>query len=354
MQLFYAEHSMIETGITHAPKARGDEQPQQSAFADMMPGRQLAARREDMGMSVEQAASQLNLAPRQIQAIEADNYAALPGMATARGFVRAYAKLLRIDPAPLLASIAAEATVVDEAIPLRRALSSKPFSDNRLSAPNERSGFFRKMALGVGAAAALLAVLFAGEKMGWISIFPESMVQKIDRGIALLWDSPRPAPAAASAGAAASVQENVRQALPPVDRNPVNAPAASAAMPTPVTAASNASVPVAAAVALASAAVSAPPSEAAAQTPAAPTTTTDAGNALVLKLREDSWIEIRKSNGTAVIARLVKAGSTESFNLTGPVSLNVGNASGVDATLRGAPLELHAQAKNNVARLNLK
>ena len=71
---------------------------------DPKPGREsvgtrLSAEREALGWSVEQVASQLNLAPRQIQALEQDNYAALPGIASVRGFIRAYAKLLKIDPA---------------------------------------------------------------------------------------------------------------------------------------------------------------------------------------------------------------------------------------------------------------
>jgi cytoskeleton protein RodZ len=80
----------------------------------------------------------------------------------------------------------------------------------------------------------------------------------------------------------------------------------------------------------------------------------DIKDMLVLKLREDSWIEIKKSDRSTLIARLVKAGTTETFNITGPVSLTVGNASGVDATLRGTPLALQSDAKSNVARLTLK
>src|SRR5688572_9646060 len=52
----------------------------------LAPGVQLAARRQQLNMTVEQVANQLNLAPRQIQALEADNYRALPGMASVRGF----------------------------------------------------------------------------------------------------------------------------------------------------------------------------------------------------------------------------------------------------------------------------
>src|SRR6476661_11168917 len=82
------------------------------------PGMQLAMRRQQFNWTVEQVASQLNLAPRQIHAMETDNYDALPGMAVARGFIRSYAKLLKLDSAPLLAQIAREPSIADQAIPL--------------------------------------------------------------------------------------------------------------------------------------------------------------------------------------------------------------------------------------------
>ena len=71
--------------------------------AVLTPGAQLALQRQARGWSIEEVATQLNLAARQIQAIEADNYAALPGMASVRGFIRGYAKILKVDPSPLLA-----------------------------------------------------------------------------------------------------------------------------------------------------------------------------------------------------------------------------------------------------------
>ncbi|MGB9108063.1 MAG: helix-turn-helix transcriptional regulator, partial [Telluria sp.] len=70
------------------------------------PGRVLASQREAMGWTVEQVADQLKLAVRQVVALEAGDYASLPSPAVTRGFVRAYAKLVKVDPAPLVAQIA--------------------------------------------------------------------------------------------------------------------------------------------------------------------------------------------------------------------------------------------------------
>ncbi len=71
----------------------------------LSPGAKLAASRNAMGWSIEQVAFQLRLAPRQITSIEMDDYASLPEPAIVRGFIRAYAKLLKLDPGPLVALI---------------------------------------------------------------------------------------------------------------------------------------------------------------------------------------------------------------------------------------------------------
>ncbi|MFZ6874286.1 helix-turn-helix domain-containing protein [Undibacterium sp. Di27W] len=72
------------------------------------PGAKLAAGRNALGWTVEQVAAQLRLAPRQIIALEKDDYPALPEAAIVKGFTRAYAKLVKLDPEPILALVTKE------------------------------------------------------------------------------------------------------------------------------------------------------------------------------------------------------------------------------------------------------
>ena len=102
------------------------------------PGTQLAARREALGLTVEHVAEQLKMTPRQIAAIEADNYVALHGKALYRGFVRAYAKVLRMEPDSLVALIPDDAAVTKQLAPARRGVSA-PFSETRLPATGRRN-----------------------------------------------------------------------------------------------------------------------------------------------------------------------------------------------------------------------
>ncbi|MCS6797126.1 MAG: helix-turn-helix domain-containing protein [Myxococcota bacterium] len=66
-------------------------------------GRRLRAERELRGMSLEEVASGTRIPLRVLERIEADRFDELPADVFARGYLRAYARLLGIDPAPVLA-----------------------------------------------------------------------------------------------------------------------------------------------------------------------------------------------------------------------------------------------------------
>lgn len=285
-------------------------------------GAQLAAQREVKGWSIEQVATQLNLAPRQIQALELDDYAALPGMASVRGFIRAYAKLLKIDAEPLIAMIATETVAPSEPIALRRALSPVPFFDNR-SLSSSRRGLPSKVVMAVLGLLAVLAVAFVGEQMGWLPGTQQSLTVAL-KGLG----TPPVAEPVVSPIAGAAQNNDARVAA--------NEPIAVTPTPVEPVPVATAAVPEAAPVAMSNDKLYA------------------TRDGLVLKLREDSWVEISRANKSVLISRLVKAGSTESFEMAEPVSLTLGNAAGVDASLRGAPVDLKSATKNNVVRLNLK
>src|SRR3982750_2873759 len=69
------------------------------------PGNVLATARHALDLSVSDVARHLKLSPAQVEALEAGAYERLPGPVFVRGFLRNYAKLLGIDPQPLLRSI---------------------------------------------------------------------------------------------------------------------------------------------------------------------------------------------------------------------------------------------------------
>ncbi len=301
-------------------------------------GAQLKAQREALGWPVEQVAEQLKLAPRQVVALEAGDYASLPNMAVTRGFVRAYAKVVRLDAAPLVAMIEVHPpTPVHEhqPAPARRDISAT-FSESRFPSMTQRSSHSGVWI--AGAVAVVAAAAFGAYKMGYV---PETLFAHGDKE-------------AVHTGVTAPVETTLIK--PGQDLSPVQTPSVplisvpppagsestatgagtDTTAPAPVTAAAPATVPAPAA-----------------ETPAAAPAVASA-NALVLNVTQDSWVEIRRPGSTPLISRLVKAGSTETFDITGPAVLVVGKPDVVQATLRGARLDLPTISGGTISRVNIK
>src|ERR1035437_4470010 len=75
------------------------------AVEQSSPGRTLAAARAELKLSVADVSQQIKYGVKQIAAIEADDYAKLPGTTFVRGMIRSYAKLVQLDPQPLLVEL---------------------------------------------------------------------------------------------------------------------------------------------------------------------------------------------------------------------------------------------------------
>jgi cytoskeletal protein RodZ len=85
-----------------APESSDIEQHEEPKQAGERVGQVLRAARLERGLDIEDVAQQLRFAPRQVTALEEDEYDKLAGGPFLRGFVRNYAKLLQLDEAPLL------------------------------------------------------------------------------------------------------------------------------------------------------------------------------------------------------------------------------------------------------------
>lgn len=302
----------------------------QADAAPATPGAILAASREAHGWAIEQVAAYLKLAPRQILALERDDYDALPGMPIVRGFVRSYAKLLKIDAAPLLAGLGDAGAAVNESLKPKEGLAT-PFSEARLPSMSEKPAMSSKWVIGVLLVVLLAAGFWALQLGGRVS----SPVTGTDEPEVVEESLEVPQPRS----------DEQADATPPEMTQPAGTETQEAARPVPDAAtmpalpAEEASRPAAS-----TAPDSAPGAEQAAT-----------ANALNLVVREESWIEIRSARGgRTLMARLAQPGENISIAVNEPVDLVVGNAAGVDATLRGAPFPLVRGTSTNVARISVK
>src|SRR5689334_23402695 len=66
------------------------------------PGVRLAQTRQAQNLSAADVARQLKLSVWQVEALEAGRYQQLPGPIFVRGFIRNYARILKLDPEELL------------------------------------------------------------------------------------------------------------------------------------------------------------------------------------------------------------------------------------------------------------
>ena len=174
-------------------------------------GQELAAAREARGLALADVAQQLKFAPRQLEALEQEQFEALPGATFARGMVRSYARLLKLDPEPLVQRIAGRFEIPDSNRLAARYHQPVPFSDGA-----RRSTFvYLAMSLGV-------LVLVGGVAYEW---HQERTAAKNGASLVKAKPAPEPrdaapAPTRAPVVAAAAPVQPAVAAPPPSPRHP--------------------------------------------------------------------------------------------------------------------------------------
>ena len=264
-----------------------------------LPGPVLAAKREELRWSLEEAAERLKLTPRQVVALEANDFDALPGMSSVRGFVRSYAKLMGLNPEPLLEMMVNEPNPAHGHMLLRRPLPMNGFPGRRASSSPRRAAWIKKITLLVVVAIGVAVLAYQGYRLPWLStaMFDDLIPE-------LSWPS-----MFSSVALEENHLENHLEKITLAVSETISGPP----------------VPVA-----------------------------DPLKSLEVIVTQDAWVEITTMSGIKIVSRLMKAGSKELFEITEPVVLIVGNVSGVQAKLRGQALNLRAVAHDNVSKLNLK
>ncbi len=323
------------------------------------PGALLREARERLGLSLADVARHLKLSQRQVDAIEKDNFAALPGPVFVRGFMRNYARLVALDASVLVA--AAEAT---PGFPLPPASAtsqtvSQPVISSTVNArrdgPRGKRAWWPVTAILIVAAIAL--IVFRGR---------ETTVEPAPTEVSLAVPTPEtlpsPSPAATDASAVpASAVPGV-----PVDSSSGSvalAPAVSAAT-TATTVPANATPNTVPTTSTATAGTSGP-SSASSSTRGDPTAAGEsfasasvgggAGSGEVrLNFARDAWVEVKDATGSIVFSQLNTAGSERVVRGQPPFQLVVGNASGVKVTYNAREVDLAPHTRTDVARITLE
>ncbi len=272
-------------------------------------GQWLIQARQASGLSVQEIAQRTNRSVSQITELEADDLSSFGAQALLRGMIRQYAKAVGANEAQALQLIPGQFQSADhlEGIGLQDNLAI-PKKTARLGKP----GLSRIWIV-------LLTLLVLGLLAYWV--FVARMFHKKD------------------AAQKMSTANQVQVVNPPAPTTPaLTVPTAPTTEATPST----------------------PDANATTQTAPTPTVSTDANTnantdaTLGLKFKAPVWIQVKDAKGTVLASGTQPAGSEQNLKGELPLSIVIGDVTGVDMTWKGQPYDLKSAAKGRatVAKIN--
>jgi cytoskeleton protein RodZ len=273
------------------------------------PGAQLREARLGLKLQPENAAGMLRLSPKQILALENDDYSSLAGPTYVRGYLRGYAQLLGLSPEK----------IVEEYHRAAAAAAPPPVDLTRLVKPEQitSSDYRVKLVTLAGAALiiALSAIWWRGKDEPARAGDPAPAVYQTESGAVVAEQTAPPAEVTTApkpVAPATTGSESVSPAMTSV------APAAVPATPTPVV-------------------VPAPGPRA----------------RLVLRAEQESWADVRDGNQNKLLYENLAAGRVVSVEGPAPLSVFLGNVDGVALEFNGRPYDAARHKRGTIARFTL-
>ncbi|SDI89888.1 cytoskeleton protein RodZ [Pseudomonas delhiensis] len=336
-------------------------QPEVASATRANPGEALRQARESRGWSTSQVAGQLNLTENSLRQLELGNFDKLPGHTFARGYVRAYAKLLGMDQAQMVSAFD-QYTGTD-------ATGSNVQSLGRVAEPMRLSrNLLRLFSL------LLLAILVGFGYFWWQERAGRNLAENSglnlehvevesadgttevhsldepeDQAVA---EDKAAAPGEPAGDTAAAEPEQAAEApANPAETAPqVAAPAAPTAPAAP--AADTAAVPATPAAPVAPAVPAAPAAEPAA--PAAAPVVAAAGQGVVkVQFIADCWTQVTDADGKVLVSALKRKGDSMEVAAKVPLELRLGFARGAQVSYNGQPVDVSPYSRGETARMKL-
>jgi cytoskeleton protein RodZ len=297
-----------------------DDVPEEVVFSGTPVGEQLRMAREARGLELADMAQTLKLGLRQVEALESGDWNGLPGNTFIRGFVRNYARLMQIDPAPLMAQL-------DQV--LEKPANSLTVSDTPpAEMPHSGSAGYRRSKLIVilGVVFVVLAALAYFLMAGNLSSLRDSTQSLLDSLARKEVNVPAPAPVAPAAEPVFPPGATPQQIMNPQVLAPTE-PSVGQIAPSPT---SNPDVKESSATVAASA------------------------PQMRFLFEKDSWLEVRDRDNKIVFSQKLTAGTEQTLSGQGPLSVKIGYAPGVRVFWHGEPVDLAPYTRGDVARLVLE
>jgi len=259
--------------------------------AEVGPGRMLAELRSERKLSVTDVAQRLKYGARQIEALEAEEFGKLPGGSTfVRGMVRGYAKLLDVDPQPVLQALERRYVPGEVTVDLRA--KRIPFEGGRRG-----TRVYLILSLMELVAVAVVVYEWHTDAFPWATVATAPPPPKVEKRAA----ASRPTRAVEPAVAAAPAVPAVAVA-PPIESLQPQRPVGR----------------------------------------------------IRLEFDSESWVEVTDGGGRTLMSQLNLPGTRRVVSGQPPLSLVIGNAAAVRLTYNDNPVDLKPYITIEVARLVLK
>ena len=293
--------------------------------------------REAAGLHIAALAVALKVPVAKLEALEADNFSALPDMVFVRALASSVCRTLKIDPQAVLALLPQGEGPRLSAGDVGLNAPVKGFAGRSSAAPfkgaGSRSFVWAVGLLLIGAAlmmflprgldADLSALLKQPETTTKIPMPTGNVAQEISVAVGAEQRVPSAAPAPAAAVAAAvgvGVELPAGESIKPagIASHPIVLPSVEA---------------------------SAPSSAPAADAPS---------GVLAFKARSESWIQVRDAAGALVLQRNLAPNELVSVSGVLPLAVVIGRADATEVFVRGKPYDIGPVSRENVARFEVK
>ncbi|WP_297325822.1 RodZ domain-containing protein [Nitrosomonas sp.] len=327
-QVEVSNHETMHTGFDHKV-VKNQMNEIDSASIVQSVGHILRRARIAKGMSIDDVSRQLRLSVQQIEAIEKEDFEKLPGRTFLRGFIRNYANLVQLDSTPLL-------QMLPESVPVISTYERTPLTNKQLSfSSNRESSGNNRLIIIIILFAVILGAYFISENIGWNKTSDSSAMNNEAKKV--------------TEKASVEIQLPISSPI----KNAINTQTNKAPEPSiQISTEKNANTELG--IKTEALAVATENKSIVQDTEKPTVASSDLGN-LYFKFTADSWVKVVDGKGVPLFEQLKKGGSEQMIVGKRPLSIVLGNASGVNLTYNDQEINIPSYKKQDgTARFTLK
>lgn len=323
---------------------------------ELSPGKRLLQGRLDLGLTQEQVAKELYITLAKIKALESDDYRRLTSDTFIRGYIRAYANLLKLDVVEILAAydqLTQEADAESEA-----AVNAKV--ELSIAARPTKSALHYLLVIGGGLLGLWLISIwfFDGRKeTNYSTVLPVESSVAVSNDVAFesnvaisSVESGVSAVGSSKTQSSVFASSSIAKAASSVGASKARASSSSRASTTNANATNNVRNQSSSSVALSSDAAS---SVAVSSVRAAQVNKSNTLDTISFTFRAECWLEVSDSRGDVLATELQGAGSKLTLVGKAPFDVKLGNAPGVDIQLNSKKIDVIPLLGSNVLTLRV-